>query len=241
VKKSLFVTVLLTIACGMLWILFLAATRRSPVLDAGEMVRVERGVWTDPTQAHRQVVVQPFLIDKYEVTNAQFARFRPEHEFPDQQEDFPVTNVTWEEAAAYAKWAGKQLPTEGEWQLAAGAADGRRYPWGKEKRLPNLKTAKICQKVGSYRENYSPAGCYDMEGNVWEWTCDDAPIPQTVVPAHASLEVVSTQKVLKGGWRQTRKTVVPAALNERIALDMQESWPNVGFRCVRRLQPGQNR
>jgi formylglycine-generating enzyme required for sulfatase activity len=241
VRKSLFVTVLLTVVCGMLWILFLAATRRSPVLDAGEMVRVERGVWTDPTQPDCQVVVQPFLIDKYEVTNAQFARFRPEHQFPEQQEDFPVTNVTWEDAAAYAKWAGKQLPTEAEWQLAAGAADGRRYPWGKDRRLPRLKDAKICQKVGSSRENYSPVGCYDMEGNVWEWTSDDAPVAQTGVPVQASLGVASVQKILKGGWRQSKKTVAPARLNERITLDIQQSRPDVGFRCVRRLQPGQNR
>jgi formylglycine-generating enzyme required for sulfatase activity len=240
VKKSLFVTVLLTITCGMLWILFLAATRRSPVLDAGEMVRVDGGVWTDPAQADHQIVVQPFLIDKYEVTNAQFARFRPEHTFPEQEEDFPITNVTWEEAAAYAKWAGKQLPTAAEWQLAAGAAEGRRYPWGKEKRLPNLKDAKECQKVGSYRENYSPAGCYDMEGNVWEWTSDNCPISNIVASAQESPAVAPTQKVLKGGWRQVKKSVVPAAVHEQITLDMQERLPNVGFRCVRRLQPGQN-
>ena len=237
-KKSLFVTVLLTIACGMLWISFLAATHRSPVLDAGEMVLVAGGVWVDPAESDRQIVVKPFLIDKYEVTNAQFARFRPDHEFPKQQEDFPVTGITWEEAAAFARWAGKQLPTEAEWQLAAGAADGRRYPWGKEKRLPDLKNAKACQKVGSYRENYSSAGCYDMEGNVWEWTADNYPNQTLVVAASVA---PSSQKILKGGWREQKKSVAPATINERMILDAQQSYPFVGFRCMRRLQPGQNR
>jgi formylglycine-generating enzyme required for sulfatase activity len=231
------VTALLTIACGLLWILFLAATHRSPVLDAGEMVRIEGGEWVDPTLPVRRIVIQPFLIDKYEVTNAQFARFRPDHQFKEDQEDFPVTNITWEEAVAYAKWAGKQLPTEAEWQLAAGAVDGRRYPWGKEKRSPGLNDAKACQKVGSYRENYSPAGCYDLEGNVWEWTSDNCSNQNAVVVASVSS---TPQKVLKGGWRETKKSVVPATINDRITLDPQKGYSFVGFRCIRRLQPGQN-
>jgi formylglycine-generating enzyme required for sulfatase activity len=177
------------------------------------------------------------LIDKYEVTNAQFARFRPDHTFREQQEDFPVTNITWEEAAAYAQWAGKQLPTEAEWQLAAGFADNRRYPWGKEKRLPGLKDAKMCQKVGSYRENCSPSGCYDMEGNVWEWTSDYSSDQTPIVAVSVAS---SSLKILKGGWREYRKSVAPAAISERIMLDPQKSYPFVGFRCVRRLQPGQN-
>jgi formylglycine-generating enzyme required for sulfatase activity len=239
VRKSLFVTVLLTIACGMLWILFLAATRRSPVLDAGEMVRVEGGEWIDLAAPDRKIVVQPFLIDKYEVTNAQFARFRPEHKFREQQEDFPVTNISWEEAAAYAKWAGKQLPTETEWQLAAGAANGYRYPWGNEKRPLNLKSAKECQKVGHYRENCSPAGCYDMEGNVWEWTADHGSEQNAVAAADDSHVAASPQMILKGGWSQAKKSVAPAAISERITLHAKASLPYVGFRCVRRLQPGQ--
>ena len=237
-RKSLFVTALLTIACGLLWIVFLAATRRSPVLDAGEMVRVEGGVGIDSEQPDRQIDVQPFLIDKYEVTNSQFAHFRPDHQFREQQEDFPVTNITWEEAAAYAKWAGKQLPTEAEWQLAAGAADGRRYPWGKEKRLPGLQDAKACRKVGSYRENYSPVGCYDLEGNVWEWTSDNFHDQTAMATASA---ISSSQKILKGGWREVKRSVVPAAINERMTLDAQQGYSFVGFRCVRRLQPGQNK
>ncbi|MDZ7290911.1 MAG: formylglycine-generating enzyme family protein [candidate division KSB1 bacterium] len=238
-RKSLFVTVMATIACGMLWILFLAATRRSPVMDAGDLVRVEGGVLIDSTNPGRQIVVPPFLIDKYEVTNAQYARFRPEHQFPERQEDFPVTNITWEEAAAYAKWAGKELPTEAEWQLAAGAADGRRFPWGSERRFPKTKGAYELNRVGSFRENISPAGCFDMEGNVWEWTCDDFSSQVSAATASTSSgpAVSSSQKILKGGWRQLKKSIAPAAIKDRMTLDPQARSPLVGFRCVRRLRP----
>ena len=222
-RKSLFVTVLLTISCGLLWILFLAASHRGPVFDAGTMVHLKGGVWSDPQQPDCKVEVGPFWIDKYEVTNAQYARFRPEHTYPEQQDDFPVTNITWEEAAAYAQWIGKQLPTEAEWELAAGAPDGRLYPWGQEKRLPEITEL---QKVGSYRENVSPAGCYDMEGSVWEWTSDDGATPDaSTAPA----------KILKGGWNQVQKTVVPATLQDRKNLAPQTRLAQVGFRCVKRL------
>jgi len=240
VRKSLFVTVLLTIACGLMWIVFLAAARRSPVLEVGDMVRIAGGEWSDPAARDHKIVVPPFLIDKCEVTNAQYARFRPDHTFPEQQEDFPVTGISWEEAAAYACWAGKQLPTEAEWLMAAGATslkDVQRYPWGKEKRFTALKDARACQKVGTYRENYSPAGCYDMEGNVWEWTSDNAPLAPAVASADDS-QVAATQKILKGGWRQDKKFVVPTRIGEQLTLAPQESLANVGFRCVRRLQPG---
>ena len=241
-RKSLFITVLLTIACGLLWIVFLAATHRSPVLEVGDMVRIEGGEWIDPAVREGKIVVQPFLIDKCEVTNAQFARFRPEHTFPEQREDFPVTGISWEGATAYATWAGKQLPTEIEWLMAAGATsqkDVQRYPWGKEKRFTDLKDAMMCQKVGTYRENYSPAGCYDMEGNVWEWTSDNA-VSAPIAASADDSQVAAAKKILKGGWRQEKKSVVPARLGEKMTLASQESLTNVGFRCIRRLQPGHN-
>ncbi len=237
-RKSLFVTVMATIACGMLWILFLAATRQSPVLDAGEMVRVGGGDLVDPNQPGRLTKVAPFRIDKYEVTNAQYARFRPDHQYPETQADFPVTNITWEEAKAYAEWAGKDLPTEAEWEFAAGAADGRRFPWGAEKRVPPIKKADDLDRVGSYRDNASPAGCFDMEGNVWEWTSDDVVANTALLMASANgAHAAAPKKILKGGWRQLKKSVVaPAAVSERLTLEATARSPQVGFRCVQRMQ-----
>jgi formylglycine-generating enzyme required for sulfatase activity len=95
------------------------------------------------------------------------------------QDDHPIVNVTWYEAAAYAKWAGTQLPTEAQWEKAARGTDGRHFPWG-----PHWDPAK-CQcsigawaqagrtaPVGSHPAGVSPFAAHDMAGNVYEWCRD---------------------------------------------------------------------
>jgi formylglycine-generating enzyme required for sulfatase activity len=232
-KKSLFVTVIVTISCGLLWILFLAASHRGPVFDANEMVRVDGGTIIDPNQSGKEIEVSPFLIDKYEVTNAQYKKFDPEHAFSEEQADFPVTNITWAEAAAYAENLGKALPTEAEWQLAAGVAKGHKFPWGMEKRGVKVKSAGELHRIGSIPENVSPYGCFDMEGNVWEWTSDD----MATASLNHSSHVAPDKKILKGGWRQTKKTIAVASITDRKSLEAQKHSPQVGFRCIRRLHP----
>jgi formylglycine-generating enzyme required for sulfatase activity len=143
----------------------------------------------------RRAFVAAFYLDQTEVTNAEFRRFRPAHAFPPGEDELPVTNVLYEEAAAYARWAGKRLPTEAEWEKAARGTDGRRYPWGndwdsrrvaarsrpaggarKNEPAPRLKSAGTCslkparvRAVGSVPDGASPFGCLDMAGNAWEW------------------------------------------------------------------------
>ncbi|MCD6310449.1 MAG: SUMF1/EgtB/PvdO family nonheme iron enzyme [Candidatus Eremiobacteraeota bacterium] len=132
----------------------------------------------------RKVYVDAFYIDRYPVTNAQFAKFIKETGYKPEgifwrdyagfrRRDHPVVYITWNDATAYARWAGKRLPTEAEWEKAARGEDGRIFPWGNEPDTTMMNiSGKGTTRVGTFPEGKSPYGVMDMAGNVFEWTAD---------------------------------------------------------------------
>jgi gamma-glutamyl hercynylcysteine S-oxide synthase len=132
-------------------------------------------------------------MDRTPVTNADFKKFldatnyhpKDDHNFlrdwkngnyPQGWDSKPVTWVSIEDARAYAKWAGKRLPHEWEWQYAAQSADGRLYPWG-DKWSPQVlppadrgRTMRAPTNVDAFPLGASPFGVFDLEGNVSQWT-----------------------------------------------------------------------
>ncbi len=166
------------------------ATRASSSDDV-DMVTVPTGEFlmgSDDPDADRdekpasKVFVDRFQIDRVEVTKARYRRCveagacsRPigASSYPDSSKaDYPISPLSWQQALAYCRWAGKRLPTEAEWEKAARGTDGRRYPWGDEFDPRRVSTDRTygASRVGSWRAGASPYGALDMAGNVWEWT-----------------------------------------------------------------------
>jgi formylglycine-generating enzyme required for sulfatase activity len=136
----------------------------------------------------REDMVFAFYIDRHEVTIGKYRKFLDatghrvpiiwlEHGLPTGMDNYPVTGVDYEDAEAYAKWAGKRLPTDVEWEKAARGSDGRTWPWGNrwEPGACNADrggpAAMITRPapVGSHPRDQSVFGIYDMAGNVMEW------------------------------------------------------------------------
>lgn len=124
-----------------------------------------------------------FYIDRCEVTQAEYRKFKPDYPVAPGDENKPVTHVTKGEVEAYLKSLGKRLPSAAEWEKAARGTDGRIYPWGNDwdYRKGNLtakgRTGNFCstgrmKAVGSFPQGASPYGCLDMCGNAFEWVAD---------------------------------------------------------------------
>jgi serine/threonine-protein kinase len=202
----------------------------------------------DPAEGPpHQMSVESFFMDKTEVTNEQYAEFVKEtgHKAPDDWKDgtyppgkgdFPVVNVEWLDARAYAEWAGKRLPSEVEWEYAARGTDGRRYPWGSEPRPDAAFTkesgVKSAQPVGSAPAGVSPFGMLDMNGNVWEW-CEDTFHVYPGSTYQAKAEELRF-KIIRGGSFESEQKVTDAITRNWV--DPAYIKPTIGFRCAKSLE-----
>lgn len=250
------------------------------LIPAGEF-QIGSNDGDDDEKPVHTIYVDAFYMDKYEVTNAQYKAFvdaNPEwqkdhisekyrdslylfdwnaNSYPEGKGNYPVVNVSWYGAMAYAQWAGKRLPTEAEWEKAArGGLAGKRYPWGDSIDLSKANYGQNVGEitpVGSYPAN--GYGLFDMGGNTAEW-CLDAydsdfyesfprrnPFSGGNVTEVASnftdvvynSENFETWRVFRGGAWSTDSWSVQVA--RRGHYPPSGTYPSLGFRCVKDVKP----
>ncbi|MAT42276.1 MAG: hypothetical protein CL609_08045 [Anaerolineaceae bacterium] len=205
------------------------------------------------------VTISPFFIDKTEVTNNQyskcvadgacdvpdetFSKTRPSYYGNPDYKYFPVIYVSWYDALDYCQWAGKRLPTEAEWELAARGTTPVAYPWG-DTPSPNCTLANHygcvgdTAQVGSYLPGMSTfSGALDMAGNVKEWVGDwhtDNPFSPTYYSVSPSINptgpVSGEDKAVRGG--SFYQIEVSIRTSDRHFWDPNDSDEQTGFRCV---------
>jgi formylglycine-generating enzyme required for sulfatase activity len=201
----------------------------------------------DESPRHR-VYLDAYHIDKYAVTNALYERFmratgRQAPAFWNDSKwngaSQPVVGVSWHDAEAYCRWAGKRLPTEAEWEKAARGTDGRKYPWGDQwdSSRANSSESKLGRTtpVGSYPSGASPYGALDMAGNVWQWVADwyDKDYYKRSPERNPRGPESGQSRVLRGGsWGSN-----PIHLRTAYRDDETPGYRRygIGFRCARGL------
>ncbi len=196
-----------------------------------------------------QEFTQPFWIDKYEVTQAQFralggTKARANGFSGDNR---PVENITWFEASDFCALRGARLPTEAEWEYAARGPDSLVYPWGNAwnpdyavwSGNSGAQTAEVVDANGSplRPDGASWVGALDMSGNVWEWTSTIyRPYPYDAFDGRENLADSGSKRVLRGGsWNWIAADTRAAARDDYAGDFTSSDW--YGFRCARDFQP----
>jgi formylglycine-generating enzyme required for sulfatase activity len=226
-----------------------AVTERMVEIPAGPFTMGQDDGDREDRPAH-QVDLPAYEIDKFEVTNADFAAFveatgyQTDMEkvgkkiwrdaFGDGKESHPVVRVTWNDATAFCEWAGKRLPTEAEWEKAARGTDALRFPWGNDwdPNKANVKETGLRSTavVGSFGSGASPFGVEDMVGNAWEWMGDwyQAYPGNTAGDAYYGERCRVTRG---GGWFDDEPQAT--AFNRNCGVPDVTANDDLGFRCAR--------
>lgn len=235
----------------------------------GGLFRLGNDEGESDEQPSRMVSLEPYYIDETEVTNGAYARcvaagdceapaydrasFYPDYYGNPEYADYPVLYVNWHKAQAFCQWRDARLPTEAEWERAAGFDPEQgikfTYPWGDEFEGTRLNYCDVnCYRsdsdatyddgygdtapVGIYPEGRSPVGAYDMLGNVMEWTADWYDRNYfTVAPDTNPLGPLEgfSKSVRGGSWTSTREEL---RVSRRTFYDPNEHRANLGFRCA---------
>ncbi len=222
--------------------------------DGAPAALVPAGKFTmgdDENSPVRQLFVDAFYMDRFETTTARYAKFLEstgsDHvpDFWDEiagkdSEEMPVIGVSWNEANAYCRWAGKRLPTEAEWEKAARGTDERPYPWGTlpptVDRANYLNSAptpyeSALSPVGTHAAGKSPFGIDDLAGNASEWVADwysESFTSDDVYNPRGPGE--GTKKVIRGGGRYDPAIRLSATSRQFASPDARSE--DIGFRCA---------
>ena len=227
------------------------AQKNMVLVPGGEFIMGKNTPNPTDWQPEHQVVIDTFYLDSHEVTNLQYADFcrATKHAFPEfwgMEEfkcspdfpDHPVVGISWFDAESYAKWAGKRLPTEAEWEYACrGGLVGKNFHTGDQ--LDSIKANfakkyKGTLRVGTFAPN--AFGLYDMPGNVWEWTADNYAEDYYGIsePINPKGPKGGRFRVIRGGsWHSGAMCVQNYFRN-----GLSPSWVDfgVGFRCAKSLK-----
>ncbi len=221
------------------------------LIPAGSFTMGQDGSKPKNGPAH-SVELPDYEIDRFEVTNEEFAWFIEQTGFVSYAEEnstknwrdaaegkgnHPVVYVTWNDAVAYCEWAGKRLPTEAEWEKAARGDDGRAYPWGNDfvPDAGNFYEGGIrgTTAVGSFGTGASPYEVYDMAGNVREWV-EDYFLAYEGAAADADPYFGEENRVNRGGgWFDGEDGEVVTTYNRNAGPPDTSANDDIGFRCVR--------
>ncbi len=186
--------------------------------------------------------VPGFFIDQYEVTLAQYNDFARSVDggwllppalasLTETYGDHPIAQVSFFDAAAYAAWRGVNLPSDKQWARAAYGGEGasRRYPWGDTWQNDAAATSGLWATIGSHPADVTWSGCYDMAGNVAEWT--RTPVQPQTTHEDGTTPFFGTQMLVMGGDFTRRE--IP--LNSLQSTTFETRTSTLGFRCVYEL------
>lgn len=221
------------------------------VVPAGPFVLgTNRGGFDE--QPERKIYLDEFLIDRYEVTNAQYAAFvkatghrksGPPSRYAKNTlrmrgVNQPAVYVSWEDAKAYCEWRGRRLPSEAEWEKAMRGHDGRLWPWGNVE-VPNAANwarvddgFDVAAPVGRVKSDASPYGVMDGAGNVMEWVNDWYLEGAYAAASERNPESpeYGTYKVLRGAAYTSSGSDLRITARSKMMQDFRDE--TIGFRCA---------